>query len=175
MLEKLISWIEKWNWSKTILILLIIIVLIFVMAGISIFIDKALMFMLIIVEFSLLFVALDILIYKINRNVIKDDNSKDKYLYHPNLYIWGIGFLFGIGLTIIYYFITLITTLISSPPENNIALLHNLDLANINYFTVSMVTYSCRMAFLQNFFFLLLLSILLGLIAWAIVKLSQYN
>jgi hypothetical protein len=47
-------------------------------------------------------IALDISLFDLKRSQLPNDNQTKKPAYHPNLRIWGVGLITGIGATITY-------------------------------------------------------------------------
>ncbi|MBN1155660.1 hypothetical protein JXB12_12150 [candidate division KSB1 bacterium] len=172
MVMEFFKWLMKLIWT---LILLSVLFFLGMFVFKTYHIDKALMFMGLSIGLGLVFVLIDVVIHEANRNGSCGNNPKEKHVYRPDFQVWSIGFILGIGLPILYYFIVFITTLTGSSFKNGISQLENLNLLSTNYFTVKLVTSYCQIAFFHNFVILLFLGVILGLIVWAIVKLSQSN
>lgn len=161
---------EKLSWLSFICFFLIFTSVIFYFACVRKFSDSAIMFIILLIGFSLEFVILDFAIFKLRSNETESDNSDCKHVYHPNIRIWALGLILGLGTNIIYLFGREITSN-SSISTNNI--LKDLNQIDTNYFTANIVKHWHSIASTYNFALLFLLGILLCFIIWAIVKITE--
>jgi hypothetical protein len=80
------------------------------------------------------------------RNAVRKNDAN--WQYTPNLHVWGMGLLAGISYTLVYLYARIILSFIEQFPENK--------------------AYTW-----QHLIPLLLSSLMIGLLLWAIVKLSR--
>ncbi len=98
--------------------------------------------------FPMGFIVLDLIAYGIRKKETLQQNPENKISYQPNLQIWGLGLILGVGMVVLYLLGTVTSALLNNVPASNLALIQNIAL-------------------------LVLLGVSLGFIVWAIVRICQ--
>lgn len=147
MAKKKSRW-QEWGWLFVAIAISLVVVLMLAMAQFRFEIANPLVLVGLLPIFPLGFIALDLVTYGIRKKENAGQNLEVKMSYQPNLQIWGLGLILGVGMVVLYLLGTVTSALLNNVPASNLALVQNIAL-------------------------LVLLGVSLGFIIWAIVRICQ--
>jgi len=142
--------IAKWGWLIVTFFLLDLVI-----RGVSLVLqnyqlDKPLTIIVLPASLSLIFIIVDLFRFGLSRVGVSSEANKNEKGYQPNLQIWGLGLVSGVGIAVIYLQGTVTLELLHQNPAS-------------------------VMALLQNIALLVFLVLSLGIVTWAVVKICRYD